>query len=120
MRFKIIGLAALALFTSTVSHAAANGGASPDRVAGQFVDALQHQRFKEAAAMFAPEAAQNAGTQKRADGNLGGLRRCILSQRCRTGRASSWKCPRIKASRRSLFNSGMLPPPAMGSRCFTN
>lgn len=74
MRFKIIGLAALALFTSTVSHAAANGGASPDRVAGQFVDALQHQRFKEAAAMFAPEATQNAErTLKRADDSLGGF-----------------------------------------------
>ncbi|MYM90805.1 hypothetical protein GTP91_26980 [Rugamonas sp. FT82W] len=75
MRFKVIGLAALALFTSTVSHAAANGGVSPDRVAGQFVDALQHRRFKEAAAMmFAPETAQNTErTLRRAGDSLGGF-----------------------------------------------
>ncbi|GJI94656.1 hypothetical protein RugamoR57_13740 [Duganella caerulea] len=74
MRFKVISLAALALFTSTVSHAAANGGVSPDRAAGQFVDALQHQRFKEAAAMFTPEATQNAErTLKRAGDSLGGF-----------------------------------------------
>lgn len=72
MRFKIISLAALAFFTSAV--AAANGGVSPDRVAGQFVDALQHQRFKEAAAMFTPEATKNAErTLKRADDSLGGF-----------------------------------------------
>lgn len=73
MRFNIISLAALALFTSTVSHAAATG-VSPERVAGQFVEALQHQRFKEAAAMFVPEATQNAErTLTRAGDSLGGF-----------------------------------------------
>lgn len=71
LRFSVAGLGTLLLW-SAISHAAA--GFSPAMVADKFVDALQHQRFKDAASMFAPEATQNAErTLKRADDSLGGF-----------------------------------------------
>ena len=77
MKFCLVGLGALMLCTSVASHAAVNGDPSPAMVAGQFVDALQHQRFQDAAAMFAPGPGHNAGvterTLQRVDDSLGGF-----------------------------------------------
>ncbi|GJJ04861.1 hypothetical protein RugamoR64_53990 [Duganella rhizosphaerae] len=77
MKFNLASLGALVVCTLVVSHAAAYRDVSPVTVADKFVDALQHQRFKDAAAMFAPEATQNTGTTERAlkrvDDSLGGF-----------------------------------------------
>jgi len=77
MKFNFVSLGALVVCASIASHAAAYGDVSPGMVADKFVDALQHQRFKDAAAMFAPEAAQNARKTERAlkrvDDSLGGF-----------------------------------------------
>jgi hypothetical protein len=59
MKLSSVSLGALVFCTSVASHAVANGDVSPAMVADKFVDALQHQRFKEAAAMFAPEATRD-------------------------------------------------------------
>ncbi len=76
MKFNIVSLGALVVCTLIVSPAA-YGDVSPAVVADKFVDALQHQRFKDAAAMFAPEATQNTRTTERAlkrvDASLGGF-----------------------------------------------
>lgn len=70
MTLKLLSLAALLLSTSIAS---ATGTSD---VAHRFVDALQHQRYKEAAAMFAPGTAENTAaterTLQRIDSSLGG------------------------------------------------
>jgi hypothetical protein len=77
MRFILVGLGTLVLFASVTSQAAGNGSASPAVVADNFVDALKHHRFKDAAAMFAPDAVQDTGgterTLMRVDESLGGF-----------------------------------------------
>ncbi|WP_332854370.1 hypothetical protein [Duganella sp. S19_KUP01_CR8] len=77
MKFNIISLGALLVCATAASHAAAHGDVSPVTVADKFVDALQHQRFKDAAAMFAPETTQNSGATeqalRRVDVSLGGF-----------------------------------------------
>lgn len=77
MKFNLVNLGALMVCASVVSHAAAAADVSPVMVADRFVDALQHQRYKDAAALFAPEPTQKAGTTERAlkrvDDSLGGF-----------------------------------------------
>ena len=77
MKLSLVSLGALVLCTSAASHAAANGAVSPATVAGKFVDALQHHRHENAAAMFAPEATRDTvateRTLKRIDESLGGF-----------------------------------------------
>lgn len=77
MKFNLVSLGALVVCASLSSHSAAYGDVSPVMVADKFVDSLQHQRFKDAAAMFAPEATQKAGTTERAlkrvDDSVGGF-----------------------------------------------
>jgi hypothetical protein len=75
MKFSLPSIGALLLCMSVTAHAAETG--SPVAVAGKFVDALQHQHYKEAASMFAPGQAQDSSaterTLKRIDESLGGL-----------------------------------------------
>lgn len=70
-------LGAAVLCASLASHAGAYDDISPAEIADQFVAALQQQRFKDAAALFAPEAARDtAATElalKRIDDSLGGF-----------------------------------------------
>lgn len=77
MRFRSATFGAFALCTSLVSHASAHDDASRAVTAGKFVAALQHQRFQEAAALFAPDVAQDtaatAQTLKRIDDKVGGF-----------------------------------------------
>lgn len=77
MRFRSATFGALALCTSLVSHASAHDDASRAATAARFVAALQHQRFQEAAALFAPEATRDtaaaAHTLKRIDDTVGGF-----------------------------------------------
>jgi hypothetical protein len=77
MKFSLPSVGALLLYISVTAHAAETGGLSPATAAGKFVDALQHQHFKEAAAMFAPGQAQDSlateHTLKRIDESLGGF-----------------------------------------------
>jgi len=77
MRFRSEAFGALALCTSLVSHASAHDDASRAAAAARFVAALQHQRFQEAAALFAPEAtrdtAATAHTLKRIGDTVGGF-----------------------------------------------
>jgi hypothetical protein len=65
------------LCASAASHAAASGDASPAVVAENFVDALQHHRFKDAATMFVTEATgdmrRTEYTLERVDESLGGF-----------------------------------------------
>jgi len=79
MRFILFGLGILVLFASVTSQAAGNGSASPAVVADDFVDALKHHRFKDAAAMFAPEAVQDTGGTERT------LMRALLHKSSLTG-----------------------------------
>lgn len=77
MKFSLVGLAACLLCTFAATHAAAPDGITPVAVADQFVDALRHQRFNDAAAMFEPDGAQDTArterTLKRIDASLGGF-----------------------------------------------
>jgi hypothetical protein len=77
MRFRSVTFGAIALYASLASHANATDDASRAAVAGQFVAALQHQRFQEAAALFSPEVTKNtaasAQTLKRIDDTVGGF-----------------------------------------------
>ncbi|MYM27650.1 hypothetical protein GTP58_04895 [Duganella sp. CY15W] len=71
MKLILASLGAVALCTSAACLAAD----SPAAVAQQFVDALQHHRVNDAAAMFAPgvDAATTAQILKRADDSVGGF-----------------------------------------------
>jgi hypothetical protein len=77
MRFRSATFGAVALCASLASPAHATDDASRAAVAGQFVAALQHQRFQEAAALFSPEATKDAAataqTLKRIDDTVGGF-----------------------------------------------
>jgi hypothetical protein len=77
MKFSLPNVGALVLCISVTAHAAETGGLSPATTAGKFVDALQHQHFKEAAEMFAPGQAHDSlatdRTLKRIDESLGGF-----------------------------------------------
>ncbi|QJD92164.1 hypothetical protein HH213_19950 [Duganella dendranthematis] len=54
MKMKLFSLSALVLCTSVAVNAAESGDVSTMAVAKGFVGALQHQRFRDAASMFAP------------------------------------------------------------------
>jgi hypothetical protein len=77
MKFSLPGVGAFILCISVSAHAAATGVLSPVAVANKFVDALRHQHFKEAAAMFTPDQAQDSlaadRTLKKIDECLGGF-----------------------------------------------
>jgi len=77
MEFSLPSIGALLLCISVTAHAAETGGLSPVATAGKFVDALQHQHYKEASSMFPPGQAQDSSATERAlkriDESLGGL-----------------------------------------------
>jgi len=77
MKFSLPSIGALLLCISVTAHAAETGSFSPVATAGKFVDALQHQHYKEAASMFAPAQAQDSSaterTLKRIEESIGGL-----------------------------------------------
>lgn len=77
MKFSLPSVGALVLCISFTAHAAESGDLSPATTADKFVDALRHQHYKEASAMFAPAQAQDSSarerTLKRIDESLGGL-----------------------------------------------
>jgi hypothetical protein len=77
MTSSLASLGALMLCTSLASDAVAHDDIPPAEIADQFVAALRHQRFKDAAALFAPEAtrdtAATALTLKRIDDSVGGF-----------------------------------------------
>lgn len=62
---------------SVAANAAPSGDVSTAAVAKEFVDAVQHQRFRDAAAMFAPEEARDIATiehtLRRINEHLGGF-----------------------------------------------
>jgi hypothetical protein len=76
MKFSLTSMGAIALCTLLTSPARANDDASHAAVAAQFVAALQHRHFRDAAALFAPEATRDtAATElvlKRIDDSVGG------------------------------------------------
>jgi hypothetical protein len=77
MRFSLASFGALVLCTSMASYAIVSDDASRAEIATKFVAALQHQRFKDAAAMFAPEVTRDTVATghdlKRIDDSLGGF-----------------------------------------------
>lgn len=77
MKLKLLILAFLVVCTSFASNAATNDDISTTAVANKFVNALQHQRYKEAAALFAQEGLGDISTTehalKRIDNSLGGF-----------------------------------------------
>lgn len=77
MTFDSLRIGAFLLGALTAFHAAANDDLSPAGVADQFVNALQHHRFKEAATLFVPEIGHNTAAVelnlKRIDDNVGGF-----------------------------------------------
>jgi len=77
MKLKLFSLGALVLCTSLASNAATGGDVNITAVASKFVDALQHQRFEDAAALFAQgergDITTTEHTLKRIDDSLGGF-----------------------------------------------
>lgn len=77
MKFSLPGVCAVMVCISVTAHAAVTGVPSPATTANKFVDALQHQHFKEAAGMFMPGQAQDSLATERAlkriDESLGGF-----------------------------------------------
>ena len=74
---KLFSLSALVLCTLFAANAAQSGDVSATAVAKEFVDALQHQRFRDAADMFTPGEAGDLETiehtLKKIDDRLGGF-----------------------------------------------
>jgi hypothetical protein len=77
MTSSLASFGAVVLCASLASDAVAYDDITPAEIADQFVAALRHQRFKDAAALFAPEAthdtAATALTLKRIDERVGGF-----------------------------------------------
>jgi len=77
VKMKLFSLSALVLCTLVAANAAQSGDVSTTAVAREFVGALQHQRFRDAAAMFAPGEAGDIETieqtLKRIDDRLNGF-----------------------------------------------
>lgn len=77
MTFRLASLGAIVLSTSLASDAVAYDDIAPAEIADQFVAALRHQRFGDAAALFAPEAARDTAATalalKRIDDSVGGF-----------------------------------------------
>ena len=77
MKLKLFSLGALVLCTSVASNGATNADASSIAVANRFVDALQHQRYRDAALMFVPaemgDITATEHTLKRIADSLGGF-----------------------------------------------
>jgi hypothetical protein len=75
--FRLAGFGAIALCASLASDAIAYDDIAPAEIAEQFVAALRHQRFKDAAALFAPEATRDTAATalalKRIDDRVGGF-----------------------------------------------
>ncbi|MYN29644.1 hypothetical protein [Duganella levis] len=77
MKLKLFSLGTLMLCTSLASNAATISDTSPVAVANKFVDALQHQRYKDAATLFVPGGVGDINATEHAlqriDDSLGGL-----------------------------------------------
>lgn len=77
MKLKLFSLSVLVFCTSIASTAAVNDEGSSTAVANGFVDALQHHRYRDAAAMFAPGAVEDSAaiehTLKKIDSKVGGF-----------------------------------------------
>lgn len=78
MKFKLFSVYTLMLCASVASNAATIGDLSTTAVANKFVDALQHQRYRDAAAMFAPgevagDITTTEYTLRRVDDSLSGF-----------------------------------------------
>ena len=77
MKISFLGAFALSINMSVTAHAAAIDVPSPVPAADKFIDALKHQQFKEATAMFTPGQAQDSlateRTLKKIDESLGGF-----------------------------------------------
>jgi len=77
MKLKLFSLGALVFCTSVAASDTSTGEASTTALASGFMDALQHQRFRDAAAMFVPTEAGDIvnieQTLKRIDDSLGGF-----------------------------------------------
>ena len=77
MKSSLFSLGALVLCTSVAAQAATGGDASTTAVANKFIDTLQHQRYRDAAAMFAPGGAGDITAAehslKRIDDSVGGF-----------------------------------------------
>lgn len=77
MKFSLLGVSTFILCISCTAHAAATDVSSTAPAPNKFVDALQHQRFKEAVAMITPVQAQDSlateRTLKKIDESLGGF-----------------------------------------------
>jgi phospholipid N-methyltransferase len=85
------------------SYAIANDDVSHAEIATKFVAALQHQRFKDAAAMFAPEVTRDTvATEhalKRIDDCLGGFSTIHPVANLPNGRTLKFEVPAHKNSR---------------------
>ncbi|MYM24667.1 hypothetical protein GTP46_18685 [Duganella sp. FT135W] len=66
MKLKLFILGALVLCTSIAANAANSDDVSISAVANRFVDALQHQRYRDAAAMFVPRGREDITTTEHA------------------------------------------------------
>ncbi|MCS0611240.1 hypothetical protein NX783_00600 [Massilia kyonggiensis] len=77
MTSSLTRFGAIVLCASLAAPAVASDDTAPAAIADQFVAALRHHRFKDAAALFAPEAtrdtAATALTLKRIDDRVGGF-----------------------------------------------
>jgi phospholipid N-methyltransferase len=77
MTSRLASFGAIVLCTSLASHAVAYDDIAPAEIADLFVAALQHHRFKDAAARFAPEATRDTSATalalKRIDDSVGGF-----------------------------------------------
>ena len=102
MKFSLTSIGALLLCISVTALSAETGGLSPVATAGKFVDALQHQHYKEAASMFAPGRAQDPSaterTLKRIDESLGGLSTMHPIPTLPDGKTIKFEVPAYKAT----------------------
>ena len=77
MKFPPVRLGALVVCLALSHHAAANDDVNAVTLASGFMQALQQQRYQDAAAMFTPEVANGAAATtdglKRLDQQVGGL-----------------------------------------------
>ncbi|MQA21610.1 hypothetical protein [Rugamonas rivuli] len=77
MKLKLFSLGTLVLCTSFASNAATSSDINTTAVASKFIDALQHQRYEDAAVLFAQgergDIIATEHTLKRIDDSLGGF-----------------------------------------------
>lgn len=92
---------AIVLCTSLACDAIAYDDIAPAEIAEQFVAALRHHRFQDAAALFAPEATRDAAatavTLKRIDDSVGGFSTMHPSATPHAGRTIKLEVPARKS-----------------------